>query len=112
MDTIYSLSLLVSLVSGALSALLASRSLRPALAARLPRPFRLATGRRRLARGAIVVAFAALLVSLGVHLVWGHRPGTPAELPVLAFFRIHPAYLAAAALPLGSALWLRSRREG
>lgn len=100
MDTLYSLSLLVSLLSGML-AIVCSAALR------LPKlqhlPFANRRGRAYLRRGALTcasVAFAALVCSISIHLAWGHRPGSAEALRFIEFFRIHPSFLAAAALPV------------
>ncbi len=108
MDSIYWASLLISLLAGALAVLLGFLSLRPSMAARLPRLLQSATKRRRIAALAIVVAVASLLVSVGVHITWGHRPGTPEGLAVFEFLEVHTSYLFAAGLPAFAAvlLWL------
>jgi len=105
MDDLYSLSLLVSLLTGALSALIALSSL-PAVGARLPESLRLVRALRRMVRPILFVAFAALLVSVVTHLVWGHRPGTPEALPPRDFLMIHPSFVVAALLPVISAVLL------
>jgi len=105
MDTLYSLSLLVSLLTGALSGLIALSSL-PALDSRLPESLRLAGALRRMVRPILFVAFAALLTSVVVHLLWGHRPGTPEALPPRDFLMIHPSFGVAALLPTVSAVLL------
>jgi len=112
MDTLYSLSLLVSLLTGALSALLALWSL-PAVNARLPRNLRLARPLHRMVGSALFVAWAALLVSVVVHLRWGHRPGGPEALPLRDFLLIHPSFVVAALLPAVSAflLWRSGKKS-
>lgn len=106
MDSIYSLSLLVSLLSGASSFLLSALALVPRLPAALPRCLRLEPKRRRLARLALYLSLLSLLISVTVHLLWGHRPGTPDGLAIPEFLRVHPSYLVAAGLPTLSALLL------
>jgi hypothetical protein len=54
----------------------------------------------RLVKPAAAVAFAALLVSLTVHLGWGHTPGGPEALPAVEFLQAHRSFLLAAAIPM------------
>ena len=101
MDTIYSTSLLVSLGCGGLALLLAIR-------------FRLAAqpvAARRIPAVLLTIAFAALLVSFVVHLIWGHGRGTPDALAFADFLRIHPSFLTAVALPFIALFLLRGKRD-
>ena len=89
MDQVYSLTLLLSLACGGASILgavvgrlRAERSITAWVA-----PFAVAAG-------------IALLVSVTVHLGWGHRPGSPSALPALEFLRAHVSFVVAAVLPL------------
>jgi hypothetical protein len=100
MDTLHSLFLLLSLVAGALAVALS-------ILMRWPTGQRLLhltlQGKWSPGHGlavSILVALSALGVSVVVHLAWGHRPGSPAALPLLEFLRIHPAFIAVASLPL------------
>jgi hypothetical protein len=101
MDTLYSVTLLVSLLSGAIA-------IAHSLAIRWPRlAQRIGVSRRYVQRGmmtSIFVAYAALAVSLGVHANWGHQSGSADALHWVEFFRIHPAFLAAAVLPVMAVL--------
>lgn len=85
-DQLYSLTLLVALVAagvgvvGALGLLWRRRSVL----------------RRRSGAVARICGLAALtfgLLSLAVHLAFGHRPGTAEALGPVAFFEAHPAFL-------------------
>jgi hypothetical protein len=99
MDTIYPLSLLISLAAGAVAISFALLLRFPALRVLLPaRMRRLVNGQRGLALS-VLLASAALLVSLLVHFTWGHRPGSPEALQLRDFFRIHPSFIVAGLLP-------------
>ena len=96
MDLLYSITLLVSLTTGALSHLAGLLA--------LARTWRLFAGElesswtQRICRGATtgaLVSVAFSVVSIAVHLTFGHRPGTTEGLGPKAFFAIHPAYLGA-----------------
>ena len=98
MDTIYSLALLVSFACGVI-ALLLSLTLfmkHPQLG-----PRRLLSFRHGM-MVIIAVAVVALLVSLGMHLAFGHRPGSEHALGFAAFLATHPSFLVAFALPLAA----------
>lgn len=98
-DSVYSATLLVSLVAGGLG-----------LAAAVALAAGIAKGAHRAVGAAAVAGWACLLVSLAVHLGWGHTPGTPRALPPVAFLREHVAFLVAALLPaLALAVRARSR---
>lgn len=100
MDGLYSLTLLTSLVAGAL-ALLGS------LIGRFPRlrsaiPFA-AFGAKNLARAVMFlvgVALAALLLSASVHFFWGHAPGTAEPMQFVQFLGEHRAFFAAGFIAL------------
>ena len=107
MDTIYSLSLLVSFAAGIIALILALTLFmkRPQLG-----PCRLQSFRRAL-MVIIGVALIALFISLAVHVVFGHPGGSEQALGFIEFFSIHPSYLIAAALPLvaGVLAWCSCR---
>ena len=90
MDLIYSLTLLVSLVSGSMAVLGAI-----ALAVRAGQGL----ARIRYVRWAVCVAVLAGLTSFLVHLWWGHTPGSPAALSLWQFVHAHVSFVAAAVLP-------------
>ncbi|MGD9265443.1 MAG: hypothetical protein PVJ71_06675 [Lysobacterales bacterium] len=98
MDTIYSLTLLVSFAAGIIALILALTLFmkQPQLG-----PCRLQSFRRALAV-IIGVALITLFISLGIHLVFGHPGGSEQALGFIGFFSIHPSYLVAAALPLSA----------
>lgn len=100
MDTIYSLSLLVSLATGIIALILALTLFmkRPQLG-----PCRLQSFQRALTV-IISVALIALIASLGVHVAFGHPTGSDQALGFVEFFTIHPSYLVALALPLAAGL--------
>jgi predicted permease len=110
----YSLTLLAALVAAGV-ALVA-----PALSWRAPgRPGRRAGHRpgeastevlRRAARWASAAAFALALISLGIHLGTGHRPGTPAALGPAEFLRHHPMPVAVALLSIVGLVGASRRR--
>ncbi|CAN5164399.1 hypothetical protein BH24PSE2_BH24PSE2_21540 [soil metagenome] len=52
----------------------------------------------RLASGLLCLGGLSGAVSLFVHLHWGHGPGTAAPMLLSAFFRAHPAFVAAGGL--------------
>lgn len=98
MDTLYSLTLFISLATGVMALLFAITFY---IKRHQQQPSRLASRKRALMviiGGAVVM----LMVSLGVHIIAGHPPGSPQGLGVGEFFTIHPAYLAALALPLAA----------
>jgi hypothetical protein len=98
-DQLYSWALLASLVCGTVAVVAALLGRR--------RPH---AGWARLARRASGAGALCLLVSVATHLGWGHRPGGPEALPLLAFVRTHPAFLVAAALS-GIALFSTRRSK-
>ncbi len=57
-------------------------------------------------------ALAAGLLSLTVHVVFGHRPGTPEALGVAPFVAVHPAYLGVVASALAGLGLARAGRFG
>ncbi len=89
MDTLYSLTLLISLVSGGLAIVLSILSRSP--------------------RVLIILAIAALTVSVLVHFAAGHRPGTPEAVSLPEFLHLHPAFIIAALLPAIAATLKRLR---
>ncbi|MEM7349499.1 MAG: hypothetical protein AAF657_01750 [Acidobacteriota bacterium] len=101
MDTVYSLTLLIALIAASVSAV-------GGLTLRLRRPLPAvgALGRVLRASGPVAVVFGVL--SLAVHLAFGHRPGTAEALGPIAFFDVHPSFLAVFAL---AALGLVVRRR-
>ena len=90
MDSVYDVTLLMSLAGGA-------AALAFALLARMqagPAP--------DLAGWVLPAAFGAwfsFLMSVTVHLVWGHAPGSPQALSPVEFLREHPAFIVAALIP-------------
>lgn len=98
MDILYSLTLFISLATGVMALLLA---LALYIKQPQPQPCRLASFRYAML-AIICISIVALFVSLGVHIVSGHRPGSPQALGIGGFFTIHPAYLVAMALPLAA----------
>jgi hypothetical protein len=85
-DSLYSFTLLLALVAAGGGLLLAAAA------------FGMGPRAARLARWSAWTALAAGAVSLGVHLAFGHAPGSPEALGPVAFVSIHPAYLAVAGL--------------
>lgn len=82
-DALYSLALLLALVA-------ASACLVLGAATRLGR---LPGVARPWARAAGWTAIGCGLVSLAVHVAFGHRPGTAEALGPASFVALHPAYL-------------------
>ena len=82
-DQIYSLTLLAALLAAGLSAVGALGLLWRRRSRRL--------GAVAWIAGLTAMAFG--LLSLTVHLAFGHRPGTTEVLGLVAFFEAHPAYL-------------------
>jgi hypothetical protein len=109
MDTIYSLTLLVSFAAGIIALILALTLFmkQPQLG-----PCRLQSFRRALTV-IISVAFIALFISIGIHVVFGHSGGSEQALGFVEFFNIHSSYLVAAALPLiaGVLAWCYCRKR-
>ena len=106
-DRVHSALLLVSLVAGSLSLAipLVTRAL-PATPSRWP-----AFGRALVTLAGI--AWLAALLSVTVHLKFGHAPGTPQALSTVDFVREHVAVVVAAVLPAaGLALCRSGRRQG
>ena len=99
MDRLYEITLLLSLAFGAIA--LALVLLRRVGGPRAPGSAR---GMWLVAAG----AWIALLVSVIVHLGWGHTPGGPQALSPLEFVGEHRAFIVAALLP---ALTLVARRR-
>jgi hypothetical protein len=85
-ESLYSLTLLISFLLGgiALVASLLAR-MRPALGPRMVRVARLMSG----------AAWIAVLVSVAVHLWWGHAPGGPSALGPAGFLREHFSFIIA-----------------
>jgi hypothetical protein len=109
MDTLYSMALLLSFAAGIIALILALTLFmkQPQLG-----PCRLLSFRRAL-MAIIAVALAALLVSLAVHVVFGHPTGSEQALGFIGFFTVHPSYLVALALPLAAGLlaWRYCRKQ-
>jgi hypothetical protein len=94
-DSLYSGSLLVSLLLGSAAVLGASvRRVRSTAD----------DGWRRPVLWASATAGLAAATSFTVHLLWGHTPGGPAALSAWEFVRAHRAFVVAAALPTVAAL--------
>ena len=91
MDSVYSIALLVSLASG-IAALAVAVLVKTG---RAPRPR--AAG---IVPPACYVAWSSLAISFGVHLVWGHMPGSSNALPPMAFLSEHIAFVPAALVPV------------
>lgn len=111
LDLLYSTTLLAALTAGALS-------LTAGLVA-LVRTWHQPTGvpesslRQRLCQAATsgaLVSVAFAIVSIGVHILFGHRPGSAEGLGPVAFFAIHPAYLGTSAMAALAALFSRLAR--
>lgn len=103
MDTLYSLTLGAAMVAAAVSFLLGIGGLRKTAAD----PSRGKTLLRLAARGAIL-AGGLLILSVTVHLGFGHRPATEQALGFAPFVREHPAFAIVAVIPL--ALFLSFHR--
>ena len=102
MDRLYEITLLFALLVGPIALALA-------LLGRARSPHALGTAPWTLR--AAIAAWAVLLVSVTVHLRWGHTPGGPQALPPLAFVREHRSFIVAALIP-GLALVARRRAPG
>ena len=50
------------------------------------------------------------IVSIGIHLAFGHRPASAEGLGPIAFFAVHPAYLGAVAMAAMATLSVRLTR--
>lgn len=100
MDLVYSTTLLISLLGGAGALAFALLGRQAARAS--SRGGRKAQGRRwRTGLGwSTLVAGVGLAVSAGVHVWWGHRPGSAEALGLRPFIGEHVAFVAAAALPI------------
>ena len=99
MDTVYSVSLLVSLLAGILSTGLSAALRLPGLIGLLSAEPGVRARLRRGLMACVFVAYVALACSLAVHFIWGHQPGSAEALRFTEFFRIHPSFLVAAVLP-------------
>jgi H+/Cl- antiporter ClcA len=87
MDTVYSLFLLVSLIAGSLGAIIFT------LVTTLPE--RAGKFQSRVATAALICGVAALLagiISVSVHLVFGHGQGSIAPMTTSQYFGHHKAY--------------------
>ena len=95
MDRLYSTTLLVALVAGALGHLAGLLAL--VMASRHVGENRSDAVRRlcQIATSGALACIVFAIVSGGVHLAFGHRPGSPDGLGAVPFFAIHPAYLGA-----------------
>ncbi len=110
MDRLYSITLLASLVAGALAQLAGLLAL--VMAWSQVGENRSAAVRRlcQIATSGALACIVFALVSGGVHLAFGHRPGSSDGLGPIAFFAIHPAYLGTLFMA-STAAWL-SRTAG
>lgn len=99
MDTLYSVTLLISLAAGALAIAVAVLPHFPWVRRLLP--LRMQGNGNSHLRSAllILVALTSLVLSLVVHLVFGHRPGSPDALRLFEFFGVHPSFIVAGLLP-------------
>ena len=95
MDTIYSLSLLVALIAGGGGC---AAALAAALAARRARTERPWLSRACLLCG--LVSLIAGLLSILVHMTYGHGPRSLEPMTVTGFFLFHKAYWAVLVLTL------------
>jgi len=107
MDSVYSVSLLISLVTGTIALVL---SIGQWLACRFYSQS--AFFKWRGPGGCLVIitvgiAFVAFAISFFVHLGWGHQPGTPEALAFPDFLRVHPSFLVAVALPVMALVFIR-----
>jgi hypothetical protein len=111
LDLLYSLALLASLIAGAMSLLVGLLAL---VGTWLPSSVDATDSpAKRLGRVVSVgvpVSLCFALLSAGVHLGFGHRPGSAEALGPVGFITIHPAYLAAVAIAAVAALCLRLAR--
>ena len=99
MDTVYSSTLLVSLVLGGVAVLLG-------LYARFRSAPSSPAG--RLARGAVLFATLSLVVSVVVHWIWGHGPSSLEPMTAGPFIQNHAAFLVSGLLvTVGWVLGLR-----
>lgn len=90
MDSVYAMTLLVSLVTGSAALVVAVMT---------SFGWQVRAGVAGLVRPASVAAWVALFVSAAVHLAWGHTPGGAQALSPVAFVKAHLAFVAAAILP-------------
>lgn len=108
-DVLYSWTLLLALAGGGASAAAGLAALLTRRRSPTAPAEGLAGGGRgpRLTRIAVRLAafsFAALVISVTVHVGWGHRPGSPEALSPVEFLRIHPSFVVAGALAGGGLL--------
>lgn len=105
MDTVYSLTLLLALLTGGVSA--AALLVVAWLGGRSPA--------RRLEPAGVLSAVVSLclgVISAWVHLRFGHGPQTPEPMRLMSFVGFHKAYWVVLALSLGSIVgWASTRRS-
>ncbi len=110
MDTLYSVSLMLSLIAGGVGVVFASLIL---IGRRLRRVKSseyqsfLFSRLKRIAWWLVLFALAALLISLLIHRVWGHGHGSIEAMDSVTFLKAHPAFFVAAGLIILSAVLLR-----
>jgi hypothetical protein len=111
LDFLYSVTLLVSLTAGASAPLAGLVALARAWLL-LPRDHEGSLTQRlcQVADTGAVVSVAFAIVSIGVHMAFGHQTGSAEGLGPLAFFAIHPAYFGVMAMAALGALLSRLAR--
>ena len=103
MDFLYSYSLLISLITGAVSIPLGALAI-----------LRRGPGSRliRLGLSAVALATISLAISVVVHRHWGHGPASVEPMDVVRFVGSHTGFLAASiVIAVGLALTLYARRR-
>lgn len=116
MDSLYSWSLLLALVSGAVGTLLGVLALLQSVPkAHSPGRHRHPVARlasTRIASGVITLGGISLTVSVLVHGRWGHGPASADSMNLSAFTSAHPSFVVAGSLiVLGWALRAYAKRR-
>ena len=112
MDLLYSVSLMVALVAGAVGASVAAFTLwRPDVSAS-PKGLRRRVSSIRVAVGALALGALSLVISAAVHRWWGHGPASAAPMDVARFIFEHEAFVVVAVvLVIGFALAAHAARR-
>ena len=100
MDRVYSLTLLVALVAGLVSALVGVLNLRWS-----------SSLLRWIARSSGLLAVCAGAISFSVHLIFGHGPAAEEPMAFGRFLLSHPVYGVVTMLLLGTFVVLRQSRR-